>query len=58
MLGLSSSEDHCLAEDQMADSGRYMAAAWRHERIEGARHWLPLEQPERVARLALEWFGK
>ncbi len=24
----------------------------------GCRHWLPLEQPERVARLAVEWFGK
>jgi pimeloyl-ACP methyl ester carboxylesterase len=33
-----------------------MAAAWRYERIEQAGHWLPLEQPERVTRLAVEWF--
>ncbi len=58
MLGIWSSEDHCLAEDQMAGSGRRMAAPWRYERIEGAGHWLPLEQPERIARLAAEWFEK
>jgi pimeloyl-ACP methyl ester carboxylesterase len=56
VLGLWSSGDHCLAEDQMARSGRRMAAPWRYERIEGAGHWLPLERPELVAQLALEWF--
>jgi hypothetical protein len=35
-----------------------MVASWRYERIEGARHWLPLEQPERVAALAIEWFSE
>ena len=55
-LGLWSSEDHCLAEDQMIKSARRMEAPWRYERIEGARHWLPLEEPGRVATLALEWF--
>jgi pimeloyl-ACP methyl ester carboxylesterase len=56
VLGIWSSEDHCLAEDQMARSARRMAAPWRYERIDGAGHWLPLEQPERVASLALQWF--
>jgi len=58
MLGIWSSEDHCLAEDQMARSGRRMAAPWAFERIEGAGHWLPLEQPERVANLAADWFSR
>jgi len=56
VLGIWGSEDHCLAEDQMARSGRRMAAPWTYERIEGAGHWLPLEQPERIARLATDWF--
>ena len=56
MLGIWGSEDHCLAEDQMARSGRRMAAPWRYERIDGAGHWLPLEQPERIASLAIDWF--
>ena len=58
MLGLWSSEDHCLAEDQMAKSGRRMAAPWSYQRIEGAGHWLPLERPDRVADLAIDWFGR
>jgi pimeloyl-ACP methyl ester carboxylesterase len=58
MLGIWSSEDHCLAEDQMAGSERYMAAPWRYQRIDGAGHWLPLERPAQVAQLAAEWFGK
>jgi pimeloyl-ACP methyl ester carboxylesterase len=56
MLGLWSSGDHCLAEDQMARSARRMAAAWAYERIDGAGHWLPLERPDRVADLAIDWF--
>jgi pimeloyl-ACP methyl ester carboxylesterase len=58
VLGIWSSEDHCLAEDQMARSARRMAAPWAFERIAGAGHWLPLEQPERIAALAVDWFGR
>jgi pimeloyl-ACP methyl ester carboxylesterase len=56
-LGIWGSADHCLAEDQMQRSSRRMDARWRYERIEGAGHWLPLEQPERIAELAIEWIG-
>jgi pimeloyl-ACP methyl ester carboxylesterase len=58
MLGIWGSEDHCLAEDQMARSARRMAAPWAYERIEGAGHWLPLERPDRVADLAIDWFRR
>lgn len=57
-LGVWSSEDHCLAEDQMLNSARRMDAPWRYERIDGAAHWLPLEQPARIAALALDWFRR
>lgn len=56
MLGIWSGEDHCLAEDQMMRSARRMAAPWRYERIPGAGHWLPLERPDEIAALAIEWF--
>lgn len=56
MLGIWGSEDHCLAEDQMARSGRRVSGRWRYQRIDGAGHWLPLEQPERIASLAADWF--
>jgi pimeloyl-ACP methyl ester carboxylesterase len=56
VLGIWGSDDHCLAEDQMARSGRRVTGRWRYERIDGAGHWLPLERPAEVARLAIEWF--
>jgi pimeloyl-ACP methyl ester carboxylesterase len=57
-LGVWSSGDHFLAEDQMRNSSRQMAAPWRYERIDAAGHWLPLERPGEVADLALEWFRR
>ena len=30
---------------------------WRYERIEGASHWLQLDEPERVNALLLDFFG-
>ena len=58
MLGVWSSGDDFLAEDQMRRSARRMTARWEYVRIDGAGHWLPLERPEELARLALEWFGR
>jgi pimeloyl-ACP methyl ester carboxylesterase len=58
MLGIWGTEDHCLAEDQMANSARRVSGTWRYERIEGAGHWLPLEEPAQVARLASDWFNR
>jgi pimeloyl-ACP methyl ester carboxylesterase len=55
-LGVWGERNHCVAEDQMRLSQRRMQAPWRYERIAGAGHWLPLEQPQRVAELSLGWF--
>jgi hypothetical protein len=35
-----------------------MAAPWRYERIEGATHWLPLDEPARISDLPLDWFKR
>ena len=58
MLGIWGSEDHCLAEDQMEHSGRRVSGPWHYERIDGAGHWLPLEEPQRIANLAIDWFNR
>ena len=55
-LGVWSSGDRYLSEDQMTNSARYMQAPWRYERIERAGHWLPLAEPARMTALALDWF--
>jgi pimeloyl-ACP methyl ester carboxylesterase len=35
-------------------TGRYVAAPYRFEVLEGASHWIPEEKPETVAQLLLE----
>jgi pimeloyl-ACP methyl ester carboxylesterase len=57
-LGIWSSQDNLLAEDQMARSQRRMDAPWEYVRIDDAGHWLSLEQPGRVAMLAIDWFRR
>ena len=57
VLGLWSSGDHYLTEDGMASSGEHVAGRWRYERIEGASHWLQLDEPERVNALLLDWLA-
>lgn len=55
-LGVLGTSDRFLAEDQMRDSSRRMRAPWHYVGLDGG-HWLPLEQPERINPLVLEWFG-
>ena len=53
-LGVWSSGDRFLAEEAMTRSGRCVEGPWRYERIDGASHWLQLDEPERVTALLLE----
>ena len=54
-LGVFSTGDAFLLEDQMTGSGPHIAGRWRYERIEDAGHWLQLEQPERINALLLDF---
>jgi pimeloyl-ACP methyl ester carboxylesterase len=55
VLGVWSPRDLALAEDQMTGSQRFVEAVFRYERIEGVSHWIPLDAPERLASLVLDW---
>jgi len=55
-LGLWTVEDHYLLPDYMLETYRYMRAPWRAERIDGASHFLMLDQPQRVTKLILDFF--
>lgn len=55
-LGLWTMEDHYLLPDYMLESYRFMRAPWRTERIDGASHFIMLDQPDRVSALVLEFF--
>ena len=54
-MGIWGSSDHYLTEAQMLGSSAYVDADWRYERLEGASHWLQLDQPERVNALLLNF---
>jgi pimeloyl-ACP methyl ester carboxylesterase len=51
VLGLWSDGDAYLVEEQVRNSGRHVAGAWRYERITDASHWLQLDQPDAVNEL-------
>lgn len=54
-LGLWGADDPFLLEPQIAMSAGAVAAPWRYERIEGAGHWLMLDQPDPLNTLLLEF---
>jgi pimeloyl-ACP methyl ester carboxylesterase len=54
-LGIWSTNDHYLDGQRMQNSGEYVKAQWRYEEIEGASHWIPLDAPDRLNTLLLEW---
>jgi hypothetical protein len=39
----------------MKKSGAYVEAPQRYEMIEGASHWIPLDTPDRLNALLLDW---
>ncbi|MCH7906791.1 MAG: alpha/beta fold hydrolase [Chloroflexi bacterium] len=53
-LGIWSTGDDYLTEKPMLASADHVTGSWRYERFEGAGHWIPLDEPERLNRLILE----
>lgn len=56
-MGIWSTGDMALLEHQMVASGEFCANGFRYERVEGAGHWIPLEAPDRVNALLLDFLG-
>ena len=56
-LGIWSSNDHYLDGERMKMSGQFVKARWRYEQIDGASHWIPLDAPDRLNQLLIEWLG-
>lgn len=57
VFGIWSSGDIYLTERQMRDSGKFVAAPFRMEVLDGG-HWIPLEQPAALARRAVGFFSE
>ena len=56
VLGIWSSDDVALAEDQMIGSAAYVDASWQYERMEGVSHWIPVDEPDGLSDLILDYY--
>jgi pimeloyl-ACP methyl ester carboxylesterase len=57
-MGVWSSEDFALLEEQMAGSGKFCSGSWRYERIDGVNHWMQWEAPDKVNALLLDFLPR
>jgi pimeloyl-ACP methyl ester carboxylesterase len=55
VFGIWSTGDIYLTERQMKMSTLYVDAPWRYERIENSSHWIPLDAPECLNTLLIEY---
>jgi pimeloyl-ACP methyl ester carboxylesterase len=51
-----SDEDIALMPKSAHNTGRYVTAEYRFEIMPGVSHWIPDEEPDKLADLLLEWF--
>jgi pimeloyl-ACP methyl ester carboxylesterase len=56
-LGLWSSGDSYLTEKGMVGSADWVNGPWRYECVEGASHWMQLDEPELITRFLLEFLA-
>ena len=54
VLGVSSDRDIACGDAQMAASRDHVTGPWRHHRIVGAGHWIPLAVPDELGKLMID----
>lgn len=54
-MGIWSSGDFALTEEQMTGSSKFCSGEFRYERIEGPGHWMQWEAPDKVNALLLDF---
>jgi pimeloyl-ACP methyl ester carboxylesterase len=57
-MGVWSSNDFALLEQQMTDSANFVASTFRYERIDGHDHWMQWEAPDKVNALLLDFLPR
>jgi len=56
-LGIWSSNDHYLDGERMKMSEQFVKARWRYQQVDDASHWIPLDAPDRLNQLLIEWLS-
>jgi len=54
-LAIWSDGDHYLDGERVRKSAAFVQGPWRYEEIPEASHWVPLDAPERLNELLLDW---
>jgi pimeloyl-ACP methyl ester carboxylesterase len=54
-MGVWSTADVALLEQQMVGSAEHVSGPWRYERLDGVGHWMQLEAPDRVNALLIDF---
>jgi pimeloyl-ACP methyl ester carboxylesterase len=54
-LAIWSTGDHYLDGERMQKSAAFVQGPWRYEEIADASHWVPLDAPEKLNELLLDW---
>ena len=54
-MGIWSTRDYYLDGERMRMSDQFVDGAWRYEEMEGVSHWIPVEAPDRLNELLLDW---
>jgi len=57
-MGVWSTGDFALTEQQMTGSGAFCTNGFRYERLEGPGHWMQWEAPDAVNRLLLDFLPR
>jgi pimeloyl-ACP methyl ester carboxylesterase len=52
-----SDQDVALMPKAAHNTGRYVTGEYRFEILPGVSHWIPDEQPDKLADLLLDWFA-
>jgi pimeloyl-ACP methyl ester carboxylesterase len=56
-MGVWSSRDFALTEENMTNSATFVAGPWRYECIEGAGHWIQVDAPDELNALLLDFLS-
>ena len=57
-MGVFGTGDLYLTEDAMVRSASKVTGPWRYERLEGVGHFIPLEEPDRLNQLLLDFLPR
>jgi pimeloyl-ACP methyl ester carboxylesterase len=58
VMGVWSTGDLALVENGMTGSSDHVTGPWRYERLEGVGHWIPLEAPDVLNALLLDFLAQ